>query len=199
MYTIEQLFTRAASLVDSLKNDGTVDTNSTADYRARTLTLVDLALKKLNQSSDFYKIFEFNITLEDESPWTKVELPTDFKSIKKIIIQPTEGGYYALSEYNIESDQLTTNLYLKFDVDGVVRVQYKSMSTIPTAFTDEVEIDDVCAAAICYDLAINFAATEMSFDLVNFFKGEYNQLKNDIRRPTPSTEVAITDYYGCIF
>lgn len=59
-YTIEQLFTRACSLVDSLKDDGTVDASTTSDYRGRTLTLVDMAQKELIRQGDYYKIYEFS-------------------------------------------------------------------------------------------------------------------------------------------
>lgn len=57
-YTIEAIFQRACSLVDSLKNDGTVDSSTTADYRARTLTLVDMAQKELIRQADNYKPYE---------------------------------------------------------------------------------------------------------------------------------------------
>lgn len=59
-YTIEQLFTRACSLVDSLKTDGTVDSSTTSDYRARTLTLVDMAQKELIRLNDTYSIYELS-------------------------------------------------------------------------------------------------------------------------------------------
>ena len=197
-YTIEQLFIRACSLVDSLKNDGSVDASTTADYRARTLTLVDISLKKLNIVAEYYKLFTFAITDEDKDPWTKTILPTDVKTVTKVYITDDDGSYIPINDYQIEYDGTQQSIYMQFNYDGDVTVQYKSITPVPTSFTDEVEIDDICAIAVAYDLAINFVATEQNFDLVGFLKSEYNTLKADVGRKNSKGESQITDYYGGI-
>lgn len=194
-YTIEQLFTRACSLVDSLKTDGTVDSSTTSDYRARTLTLVDMALKKLNVTADFYKIYEFSITDEDNDTWTKITLPSDVKSVTKVVIQ-TDDSYYIASDYQIEYEDTQQYMYIPFNIDGTVRVQYKANATVPTSFSDIIDIDDTNAIAICYDLAANFVATEQNEYLTSYFKSEFNEIKAEARRKQPQGEVSINSYYG---
>lgn len=59
-YTLQDLFNRACALVDSLKVDGTVDASTTADYKARTILLTDLAIKDLSIVADYFKNIEYS-------------------------------------------------------------------------------------------------------------------------------------------
>ena len=310
-YTIEQLFTRACSLVDSLKNDGSVDAATTADYRGRTLTLVDMAQKELLRQGDYFKTYElarhpvesmfgmksgFDIQeykadedlifevinnkyggvkayyfesdsnsgtayIEDYTttwntlatislsntgigfvayngavtptsgatksrirfsgtdyyktinralynfkfetgkvpvyePWVKVDLPTDVKTIDKVITEYPFMKYGPDSFYKIEWENNRQSLFVDYCFSGKIRVQYKPIPTVPTAFTDTILIDDVTAQAICYFLAYNFVATEQNEYLTGLFKSQFESLKAQAMNKQPQGEAIVTDFYG---
>lgn len=310
-YTIEQLFTRACSLVDSLKTDGTIDANTTADYRGRTLTLVDMAQKELLRQADYYKIFEFSrkpiqsmygfmggfdmeeykadadlsfevsndkyggvkayyfeadgstgtVYIEDYTsqwntlatisltntgigfvaysgavtptvgatksrirfsgqyyyrvvnralfnyafqankvpvyrPWVPVEMPTDMKTIDKVITEYPPLKYAHDLFYKIEWSGNRQTLYIDYYFEGKVRVQYKPIPTTPTSMNDLILVDDVTAQAICYYLAMNFVATEQNEYLTGLFKAQYDKLKLEAGIKQPSGTTSIIDVYG---
>lgn len=306
-YTVDELFTRACSLVDSLKNDGTVDTSTTADYKARTLTLVDLAQKELLRQGDNYKSYEMSrkpitnlygytsgfgiqeydgvtaLTLEANGsakayyfetdsnggtayvedftgawntlltvnlvntgdgfvayrgavtptagatktrirfvgsyyykvvnyalfaqafesgkepiyrPWVPITLPTDVKLIDKVIAEYPERQYNIDGFYKIERNGSIQTLYLNYYFEGKIRVQYKPVTTKPTAMTDTVSIDDVTATAICYYLAMNFVATEQNEYLSGLFRSLYDRAKAEAMIKQPMETSDIIDYYG---
>lgn len=312
-YTIEQLFTRACSLVDSLKNDGTVDAGTTADYRGRTLTLVDMAQKELLRQGDYFKQYElsrspvdsmfgakagFDIReyygnedlsfevnndkygvvaayyLEADSnggtayiedftsawntlatinlvntglafvaysgtvagtagatrsrirftgtnyyrtinralfnhsfeagkipvyqPFVKVQLPTDLKSIDKVITEYPVMKYGPDSVYKVEWENNRQSLYVDYYFKGKIRVQYKPIPTVPTAFTDTILIDDITAQAVCYYLAMNFVATEQNEYLTGLFRAQYDRLKAEATMKQPQGETLVQDFYGGI-
>lgn len=310
-YTVSDLFTRACSLVDSLKNDGTVDTATTADYNARTLTLIDVAQKDLIRNADYFKQYElsrspiesmygyksgfdlveyfgnedlsfeinnnkygivtsyyfesdsntgvvyiedftsnwntlatinlsnttlafkpykgavtgtngatrsrirftganyyriinralFNHSFEtgkipDYTPFVKIQLPTDLKSIDKVIIEYPTMNYTHDSVYKIEWENNRQSLYLDYYYSGKIRIQYKPIPAVLTSFNDTIVIDDITAQAICYFLAMNFVATEQNEYLTAFFKAQYDRLKIESSIKQPQGQTVIKDYYG---
>lgn len=312
-YTIEQLFTRACSLVDSLKNDGTVDTGTTADYKARTLTLVDMAQKELLRQGDYFKIYElsrkpvsnmfgdfshfdikeyyanedlnfetinnkyggvkayyfesdsnggtayiedftsawntiatvnlsnsglgfvaysgavtptagatrsrirfsgpkyyktinralFNFAFETGKvpvyqPWVEIPLPTDLKSIDKVITEYPTRKYAPDAFYKIEWENNRQSLYIDYGFEGKIRVQYKPVPAVPTSLSDTILIDDITAQAICYYLAMNFVATEQNEYLTGLFKAQYDRLKAEATMKQPQGESTMQDFYGGI-
>lgn len=129
-YTIEQLFTRACSLVDSLKNDGTVDAGTTADYKARTLTLVDMAQKELLQNSDYTKIYEFNrfpVRNMLGNGFTIKEYKTD----TDLIYDSAEGGAKA---YCFESDSGNGTAYIEDYTTGWNTLATVALNNAGTGF-----------------------------------------------------------------
>ena len=54
------MFKTACSFVDSLTDAGDIDAATTADYRGRTLTLVDACQKELGDVADLFKIYEIS-------------------------------------------------------------------------------------------------------------------------------------------
>jgi hypothetical protein len=308
-YTVNKIFTMACSLVDSLKTDGTVDTNTTSDYRARALTLIDMAQKDLLRVSDYYKIHEINhkpltsllgnlpggsideydasedltyevsaggaqayffecdgnsgtvyiedytsgwnaletITLSnatnsfmkykslvtptsgatksrirfsgsyyyrvsnpclydvpfesiakvpDFQPWIEILLPYDVKSIDKVVKEYPTANYSNDSFYKVEKFGNRQKLYISYDFEGKVRVQYKPIPTTPQSFTDVLLIDDVTARAICYYLAMNFVATEQNDTLTSLFKSQYESAKAEATIKQPLGSAEITNLYG---
>lgn len=310
-YTIEQLFERACSLVDSMTDAGIIDASTTSDYRGRTLSLVDVCQKELGDISDYYKIYEISsssipsmfgrgaytevkqyevyedlefevnngekglakayyfeadsndgtayvedyngswntlatITLSNSTvgfqtysgnltgttgatksrirftgsyhynvvnvalfdiafengkipvyrAWKPIQLPVDVYKIDNVKVEYSPNVYTNNSAYRIEWEYSRQKLYVDYNFNGVIKVQYKPFTTIPTAFTDTIEVDDLTAQCICYYLAMNFVATEQNSDLRDMFRSQYESLKILCNKEQPLTEVQIIDYYG---
>jgi hypothetical protein len=129
-------------------------------------------------------------------PWVPITLPTDVKMIDKVITEYPERQYALDSFYKIEYNGSVQTLYLDYYFEGKVRVQYKPITTVPTAMTDVVSVDDVTATAICYYLAMNFVATEQNEYLTGLFKSQYERAKGEAMFKQPMGTTDIIDFYG---
>lgn len=129
-------------------------------------------------------------------PYVPITLPTDVKHIEKVIIEYPERAYANDPVYKIEWDGAVQTLYLSYYYEGSVRVQYRPVTTAPTAFTDLIQIDDVTAIAISYYLAMNFVATEQNQSLTSLFRSEYERLKAQAMQKQPLGFTDIVNYYG---
>jgi hypothetical protein len=311
-YTINDLFKRACALVDSVVDDtGEVDTSTTADYKGRTLSLVDMCQKELGDVSDLFKIYEISssnipsmfgrgantkvrqfevyedleyecingergvvksyyfeadsgngtayiedyngswntlatVTLDNTTvgfkvysgnvtgtagatksrirfsgsyhyntvnvaifdiafesgkipvyrAWKPTQLPADVYKIDNVKIEYSPNIYTNNSAYRVEWEDNRQTLYINYEFSGILKVQYRPFTTVPTAFTDTIEVDDLTAQCICYYLAMSFVSTEQNVDLRNQFRSQYENLKLQCKKDQPLTEVQIVDYYG---
>lgn len=310
-YTVENIFKRACSLVDSMTDAGEIDANTTADYRGRTLTLTDIAQKELLQVADNYKQYEISRTspknmfgnksymdvleykggsevtldatnddngsvkayyfesdstngtayIEDYNgswntlatismtntgigfnaysgvvtptsgatlsrirftganyyryvnvalynfaylsssvpvyrAWIPIELPVDLRHIEKVNAEYFDSVYTVDPSYKVQWEGNRQTIYISIDFEGTLKVQYKPYPVAPTAFTDSIEVDDLTAQCICYYLAMNFVATEQNTELVSLFRSQYENLKAQVRRKQPISEIPIVDYYS---
>lgn len=123
--------------------------------------------------------------------WVKYEMPTDFRRIDEIIMEPM-GGYYEDPGYKWEG---LKNLFVDYYFNGNIRVKYKPVPTEITTIDDELEVDDITAEAISYYVAARLAPFENK-SLVNFFEDKYNTLIYTIKKPTPSVMQPILNVYG---
>jgi len=313
-YTANDLFKRACALVDSVVDDtGEVDTSTTADYKGRTLSLIDMCQKELGDVSDLFKIYEIScssvpsmfgrssntnvrqfevyedleyecingvrgevkayyfeadsgdgtayiedyngswntlatITLDDTTAgfkaysgsvtgttgatksrvrfsgsyhynvvnvalfdiafesgkipvyraWQPTTLPSDLYKIDDVKVEYAPDIYTNNPAYQIEREDNGQTLYIDYNFEGILKVQYRPFTTVPTAFTDIIEVDDLTAQCICYYLAMNFVATEQNTDLRNQFRSQYENLKLQNKKDQPMTEKIIVDFYGGI-
>lgn len=312
-YTVEDLFKRSCALVDSMTDAGAIDANTTADYRGRTLALVDVCQKELGDVADLFKIYEIssssiqsmfgrgaytevrqfevyedlefevnngerglvkayyfesdsgngtayiedyngtwntlatvtlnnttvgfeaysgnvtgtvgatksrvrfsgsyhynvvNVALFDipfESgkipiyrAWKPIELPVDVYKIDNVKVEYAPNVYTNNPAYRVEWENNRQTLYIDYDFNGIIKVQYKPFTSAPTAFTDSIEVDDLTAQCIVYYLAMNFVATEQNTELTNLFRSQYENLKLQCGKEQPLTEVPIVDYYGSV-
>lgn len=130
-YTIEQLFTRACSLIDSLKVDGTVDASTTADYRGRTLTLVDMAQKELIRQADNYKIYELSRKPVQSMFGFMGGFGIDeYKANEDLKFEVSNDSYGGVKAYYFEADASTGTAYIE-DYTG----QWNILATIALANT----------------------------------------------------------------
>jgi hypothetical protein len=141
--------------------------------------------------------FEFGKS-PDYMAWVRIALPTDVKSIEKVVLEyPNQN--YSYDAYKIETVGNRQYLYVAYSFDGKIRVQYKPVPTTITANTDTLLIDDVTAQCIAYKLASIFMASEQNEYLASVFMEQFNQLKAESSIKQPTGEVGIIDYYGTTF
>ena len=308
-YTVEDIFKRACSLVDSLTDAGDIDASTTADYRGRSLTLVDMCQKELLKVSDNYSKYEIalrsipnllgvnnyfdvreykgvedvsieaindevgsvrayyfesdgssgtvyiedyttqwnvldTITLSNTTKgfqaysglvtpstgasksrirfsgsfyykyvnvalysyplvtvpaykqWIPVELPVDLKEIDNVVFDAYDGVYTNEPSYKIEWEGNRQTIYVDYTLQGTLRVEYRPYPVAPTAFTDTISVDDMAAQCIVYYLAMNFIGTEQNEDLRNQFRSQYENLKLEVSRKQPESQVPLLDYYS---
>lgn len=118
-YTVSDLFTRACSLVDSLKNDGSVDTSTTADYKARTLTLVDIAQKDLIRNADYYKQYELSRNpIESMYGYKSGFDIVEYFGNQDLSLEINNNKYGEVTSYYFESDSNTGVVYIEDFTSG---------------------------------------------------------------------------------
>lgn len=145
----------------------------------------------------------FNLSFETTAkipvfqPWVKIQLPTDLRAIKKVITE-TNGKYLPEPTTKIETDNNRQSLYVDYNFEGKLRIEYAPNATAPTAMSDTVLLDDSTAIAVCYYLAMSFVSTEQNEYLTGLFKGQYDNAKFALSKKQPIGFTNIVDYYGGI-
>jgi len=141
-------------------------------------------------------IFNYPVqTAPEYMPWVKIDLPNDVKKINKVITEYPQRQYEKDSVYKIEREGNTQSLYINYYYDGKIRTQYKPIPTEITVLDDTIEIDDITAQLIAYELAAYFMAAEQNQFLTSLFRDKYNILKVEITDQEPSTVEEIIDVY----
>jgi hypothetical protein len=146
--------------------------------------------------SNFYQyqnvaMFEYSFdTVPDYKPWVKYTMPSDFDSVESLIIL-SDKIYVEAIDYKWENYK---DLYVSYNFDGTVRINYKAFPTTLTSKTDILEISDSAATIIAYYVAARIATSEQQ-NLVNYFEQKYNELKMELRYNKPAREQEIQNVY----
>jgi len=124
--------------------------------------------------------------------WVKYDMPTDFNGLDVVIEEFPFGQYYSGAPYKIENYR---DFYYAFDYEGEIRITYKPIPTTVTALTDTIEIDDVLAEAIVYDVVSKLGFYENP-DLVNWSEGRRLEAKMDASANEVPAPDIVVDFYG---
>lgn len=131
--------------------------------------------------------------IPDYAPWVKVSLPADFKSLDQVVNETELKQYLKDTDYKWEGHK---DLYVRYDFEGVVRINYRPIPAVVTATTDVLELDDVtCRTLLPYGLAAELFKEENK-DVSVFCKNRYDELKANSVLRKPASEQQITDVYG---
>jgi len=184
METVNDLYARSLALYDEISKTGTINVSKTADYKARTPFLADILQKELWGTADNTKIYEATFT-----PKVKIDLPTDFMSIKTLMLD--DEPY---NNYRIEKDGNESFLYLKAIQEGDVRLQYKPFPITIATIDDNIRIDNITSLGIVYGLCRYFAMSEQNSFVEDICNRKFNEIKNNKVRQPAAIE-PITDVY----
>lgn len=131
--------------------------------------------------------------IPDYAPWVKVTLPADFKSLDQVVNESEIKQYLKDTDYKWEGHK---DLYVRYDFEGSVRINYRPIPAVITATADVLELDDVtCRTLLPYGLAAELFKEENK-DVSSFCKNRYDELKANSVLRKPASEQVITDVYG---
>jgi len=124
--------------------------------------------------------------------WVKYDLPSDFNAIDMIVEEYNVRQYAQTENYKIENYR---DFYFNYYFNGSIRITYKPIPITITALTDTIQIDDVLAQNMVYDITAKLGFYENP-DLVNWSEERRIESKADSSvDDAPSAEVVV-DYYG---
>jgi hypothetical protein len=143
----------------------------------------------------------FNVPFEsgknpDYGAYVKITLPTDTKYIESVKLEYENKQYSNDDMYKIERNGNLQYLYVAYEFEGKIRVEYKPIPTAITSLTDNLQIDDMTADLIAYKLASTFMLSEQNIDACDRLKNDYDNLKREANRKQPIGATEIVDYYG---
>lgn len=131
--------------------------------------------------------------IPDYAPWVKVSMPADFKSLDQVVNESEIKQYLKDTDYKWEGHK---DLYVRYDFEGSVRINYRPIPAVVTGSTDVLELDDVtCRTLLPYGLAAELFKEENK-DVSVFCKNRYAELKANSVLRKPASEQVITDVYG---
>lgn len=177
--TSEQGFTAYKGLLTATGNVRMKITGSTY-YRYKNLAMFD-------------KLFSSVAKVPDYRPWVKLEMPTDFMNISRIV-KESGNDYIIFGDYQWRNQK---DLFVTYDFEGEIIVSYKPIPADLTADTDVLEIDDITADALAYYATAKIAPSEQP-DLTNFMHEEYLRLKQMSYKRIPSGFEEIQDTTGLL-
>ena len=172
--TARQVFEYTMSLIDERLDTGLVDATSTAIFEKNTpyiLTTLQDELKGMYVKS-------YNITkavTSNNGGYQLYAMPSDFYSLSKVILLPTDGVYQLATDFKWED---TDDLYIPDSFVGTIRVEYIPILAPLTAMTDTLVLDDITCRTILVNGLASRLLTNENTNLANYFGGIYNELKN---------------------
>lgn len=127
------------------------------------------------------------------APWVKVQLPTDFKSADQIVNEFEPQQYNQDSFFKWENMR---DMYVQYNYEGVVRVNYRPIPAVVSAMTDTLQLDDVtCRTLLPYGLCAELFKEENEMIsrpcLVRF-----KELKAVASKMKPANVQIMVDVYG---
>lgn len=186
------IYKKALALIDEVLPSGAIDEAKTEDYKGKAPFIIDMVQKELLYNSDLFKMFKTTLTAQTTTDWQRVELPTDLKKIDKVI---TDHAYNE-QIYKIEREGNKQILYVVGNYEGEIKVQYRPIPTDIKTLDDTIEIDDITAQLIAYELASYFMAAEQNEFLTKLFRDKYNILKMQTIGNAPADIENIIDVYS---
>ena len=156
---------------------------------------------RMKLSSDTYfshidrALFDRKYKTDDEvleySAYIKKRLPDDFNSIKSVIKLVPDKDYFADSSYKLENYR---DFYYNSDFKGEIRIEYKPIPVPVTSLDDEIDIDDVLAQSVVYDIVGKLGFYENK-DLINYAEQRRIEMKAESLSDSPSSIEIIQDFY----
>lgn len=127
------------------------------------------------------------------APWVKVTVPADFKSLDQVVNE------YAPKQYNRDSFYKWENhrdLYVAWDYEGTIRINYRPIPAVVSAMTDELQLDDVtCRTLLPYALCADLFKEENE-QISAYCLRRYRELKAVATKVKPAAEQQMVDVYG---
>jgi len=120
------------------------------------------------------------------------DMPSDFNSIKDIV-SDNEGEYSTEKPYNIENDN---KLYVEWDYEGIIRVEYVPVPALLTGIDDSLDIDDrIASSVLVYGLVAELFKEEND-DIYKHANQEYNKAYALNQQPSADGEGKVYDVYN---
>lgn len=126
------------------------------------------------------------------TPWFKVTMPDDFRSISQITEEYPDRQYSKSSTYKWEGFK---DLYVNYYYEGTIRVIYKPVPVTLTTIDSPITVDDITAQAIVYYIAARLAPFKKK-ELVTFFETKFAEMKIESLSDNPASEQTIIDVYS---
>jgi len=182
---------------DLLTTSATVTTRTS--YKGNlTPTTVGNKIRLKFTGTTFYRHVNralFNVAFEtvpDYQAWVEYTLPTDFKSLDKVIEEYPVRQYGNSATYKFEAPN---RIYYDYFFNGTIRILYNPIPTKITAKTDVLEIDDIVAKALAFYVASWISPYENQ-SMTNPLFQKYDELRQKFTMKEPSSEESIFDVYN---
>lgn len=126
------------------------------------------------------------------APWVKVTLPADLKSVDQVINeygqQYNQDGFYKWENQR--------DMYVSYDYEGVIRVNYRPIPAVVSAMTDTLQLDDIaCRTLLPYGLCADLFKEENP-QIAQFCLTKYKELKAVSTKAKPANVQVMVDIYG---
>ena len=146
----------------------------------------------LHQNRALWKFLYQADKVPTYEPWVKYELPEDFNSVDMIVEEFQVRQYAQSNNYKLENFK---DFYFNFYFNGSIRITYKPVPVTITALSDTVQIDEVLAQNIVYDICSKLGFYENP-DLVNWAEGRRLENKQEASTDEALSAEVVVDYYG---
>lgn len=124
--------------------------------------------------------------------WVKYDMPSDFNAIDEVVEEFPTRQYKESPNFKMENYR---DYYYNFYFEGLIRITYKPIPIAITALTDTMQIDDVLAQAIVYDVGAKVGFYENK-DVVNYCEQRRIEAKIEASSEQPASEEAIGNVYS---
>jgi len=122
--------------------------------------------------------------------FVKYDLPSDFQSID-MVVEEYPSVYGQASMYRVENYR---DFYYDYNFEGRIRITYKPICLTVTSLEDTLQVDDILANNIVYDVLAKIGFYENT-DVVNWAEGRRAESKRDASMAGATSAVIIKSYY----
>lgn len=124
------------------------------------------------------------------APWVKQNLPSDFQAVDMVVEQVT-NNFIQNPVYKIENYR---DFYYNYDFEGILRIIYKPVCQTIISLDDDVQVDEVLANNIVYDVLAKVGFYENT-DVVNWAEGRRVESKAEANKTGPISSIVMESYY----
>jgi len=146
----------------------------------------------LHQNRALWKFLYQADKVPTYEPWVRYILPDDFNAVDMVVEEFAVRQYAPSNNYKLEN---FNEFYFNFYFEGSIRITYKPVPATITALSDTVQIDEVLAQNVVYDICSKIGFYENP-DLVNWAEGRRLESKQEAATDEPLSAEIIVDYYG---